>query len=67
MVSFTSMPGNQFFTRSTAIATGAVGMKPEDVVIHQYWIGGGIACSCRARDRVREGRLRHRRLSQPRS
>ena len=34
--------GNQFLTRSTAIATGAVGMKPEDVVIHQYWIGGGF-------------------------
>jgi isoquinoline 1-oxidoreductase subunit beta len=34
--------GNQFLTRSTAIAAGAVGMKPEDVVIHQYWIGGGF-------------------------
>ena len=34
--------GNQFMTRSTAIAAGAVGMKPEDVVIHQYWIGGGF-------------------------
>ncbi len=34
--------GNQFLTRSTAIAAGAVGMKPEDVVIYQYWIGGGF-------------------------
>jgi isoquinoline 1-oxidoreductase subunit beta len=34
--------GNQFLTRSTAIAAGAMGMKPEDVVIHQYWIGGGF-------------------------
>jgi isoquinoline 1-oxidoreductase beta subunit len=34
--------GNQFMTRSTAIAAGAVGMKPEDVVIHQAWIGGGF-------------------------
>jgi isoquinoline 1-oxidoreductase len=34
--------GNQFLTRSTAIAAGAVGLKPEDVVMHQYWIGGGF-------------------------
>ena len=34
--------GNQFLTRSTAIAAAAVGLKPEDVVIHQYWIGGGF-------------------------
>ncbi|MDE3176868.1 MAG: xanthine dehydrogenase family protein molybdopterin-binding subunit [Pseudomonadota bacterium] len=34
--------GNQFMTRSTAIAAAAVGMKPEDVVGHQYWIGGGF-------------------------
>jgi isoquinoline 1-oxidoreductase beta subunit len=34
--------GNQFMTRSTAIAAAAVGLKPEDVVIHQAWIGGGF-------------------------
>ena len=34
--------GNQFFTRSCGIAAAAVGMKPEDVVAHQYWIGGGF-------------------------
>ena len=34
--------GNQFMTRSTAIAAGAVGMDPKNVVIHQYWIGGGF-------------------------
>jgi isoquinoline 1-oxidoreductase beta subunit len=34
--------GNQFLTRSTAIAAAAMGMKPEDVVMHQYWIGGGF-------------------------
>ena len=34
--------GNQFFTRSCAIAAASVGMKPEDVVAHQYWIGGGF-------------------------
>ncbi len=34
--------GNQFMTRSCAIAAAAVGMKPEDVVAHQYWIGGGF-------------------------
>jgi isoquinoline 1-oxidoreductase beta subunit len=34
--------GNQFLTRSTAIAGGSIGMKPEDVIMHQYWIGGGF-------------------------
>lgn len=34
--------GNQFMTRSTAIAAGAVGMDPKNVVIHQAWIGGGF-------------------------
>ena len=34
--------GNQFLTRSTAIAAGAAGVKPEDVVMHQHWIGGGF-------------------------
>jgi isoquinoline 1-oxidoreductase beta subunit len=34
--------GNQFMTRSTAIAAGAVGVDPKDVVIHQAWIGGGF-------------------------
>jgi isoquinoline 1-oxidoreductase len=34
--------GNQFMDRSTAIAAGAVGMDPKNVVIHQAWIGGGF-------------------------
>ena len=34
--------GNQFMTRSTAIAAGAIGMDPKNVVIHQAWIGGGF-------------------------
>jgi isoquinoline 1-oxidoreductase beta subunit len=34
--------GNQFLTRSTAIAAGAVGMDPKNVVLHQAWIGGGF-------------------------
>jgi isoquinoline 1-oxidoreductase beta subunit len=34
--------GNQFMTRSTAIAAGAVGIDPKNVVIHQYWLGGGF-------------------------
>jgi isoquinoline 1-oxidoreductase beta subunit len=34
--------GNQFMTRSTAIAAGAVGIDPKNVVIHQAWIGGGF-------------------------
>jgi isoquinoline 1-oxidoreductase len=34
--------GNQFMTRSTGIAAGAVGIDPKNVVIHQAWIGGGF-------------------------
>jgi CO/xanthine dehydrogenase Mo-binding subunit len=34
--------GNQFMTRSTAIAAGAAGIDPKNVVIHQFWIGGGF-------------------------
>jgi isoquinoline 1-oxidoreductase subunit beta len=34
--------GNQFMTRSTAIAPGAAGIDPKNVVIHQAWIGGGF-------------------------
>jgi isoquinoline 1-oxidoreductase len=34
--------GNQFPTRSTGLAAASIGMKPEDVVLHQYWIGGGF-------------------------
>ncbi len=34
--------GNQFMTRSTAIAAGAAGIDPKNVVIHQAWIGGGF-------------------------
>src|SRR6202453_1456157 len=34
--------GNQFMTRSTAIAAGAVGIDPKNVVIHQAWLGGGF-------------------------
>ena len=46
--------GNQFLTRSTAITAGAVGMKPEDVVIHQYWVGSSLfSYRYRRGDRVR--------------
>ena len=34
--------GNQFATRSTAIAAGATGMDPKNVVMHQFYIGGGF-------------------------
>ncbi|HXT09827.1 MAG TPA: molybdopterin cofactor-binding domain-containing protein [Roseiarcus sp.] len=34
--------GNQFMTRSTAIAAGAAGVDPKNVVIHQAWLGGGF-------------------------
>ena len=34
--------GNQFMTRSTAIAAGAAGIDPKNVVIHQAWLGGGF-------------------------
>jgi isoquinoline 1-oxidoreductase subunit beta len=34
--------GNQFMTRSSAIAAGAAGIDPKNVVIHQAWIGGGF-------------------------
>ena len=34
--------GNQFMTRSTALAAGAVGIDPKNVAIHQAWIGGGF-------------------------
>jgi isoquinoline 1-oxidoreductase beta subunit len=34
--------GNQFMTRSTAIAAGAIGIDAKNVAIHQAWIGGGF-------------------------
>ena len=34
--------GNQFMTRSSAIAALSIGMDPKNVVIHQAWIGGGF-------------------------
>jgi isoquinoline 1-oxidoreductase beta subunit len=34
--------GNQFMTRSTAIAAGVAGVDPKNVVIHQAWLGGGF-------------------------
>jgi CO/xanthine dehydrogenase Mo-binding subunit len=34
--------GNQFATRSGAIAAGAAGIDPKFVVMHQYWLGGGF-------------------------
>ena len=34
--------GNQFATRSGAIAAGAAGVDPKYVVIHQMWLGGGF-------------------------
>jgi CO/xanthine dehydrogenase Mo-binding subunit len=34
--------GNQFPTRSGAIAAGAAGVDPKQVVLHQMWLGGGF-------------------------
>jgi len=34
--------GNQFATRSGAIAAGAAGVDPKYVVMHQAWLGGGF-------------------------
>ncbi|MDE2379984.1 molybdopterin cofactor-binding domain-containing protein [Bradyrhizobium sp.] len=34
--------GNQFATRSGAIAAGAAGLDPKFVVMHQMWLGGGF-------------------------
>jgi isoquinoline 1-oxidoreductase len=34
--------GNQFPTRSGAIAAGAAGIDPKYVVLHQLWLGGGF-------------------------
>ncbi|HET7885055.1 MAG TPA: molybdopterin cofactor-binding domain-containing protein [Bradyrhizobium sp.] len=34
--------GNQFATRSGAIAAGAAGVDPKFVVMHQQWLGGGF-------------------------
>src|ERR1700731_3068931 len=34
--------GNQFATRSGAIAAGAAGVDPKFVVLHQLWLGGGF-------------------------
>jgi len=35
--------GNQFPTRSGAIAAGAAGIDPKFVVLHQTWLGGGFS------------------------
>lgn len=34
--------GNQFATRTGAIAAGAAGVDPKYVVMHQTWLGGGF-------------------------
>ena len=34
--------GNQFATRSGAIAAGAAGIDPKFVLMHQMWLGGGF-------------------------
>lgn len=34
--------GNQFATRSGAIAAGALGVDPKFIVMHQAWLGGGF-------------------------
>jgi isoquinoline 1-oxidoreductase beta subunit len=34
--------GNQFATRAGGIAAGALGIDPKNVVVHQYFIGGGF-------------------------
>src|SRR5258708_24118282 len=39
--------GNQFASRTGGIAAGALGVDPKNVVLHQYFIGGGF---CRRLD-----------------
>lgn len=34
--------GNQFATRTGALAAGALGVDPKTVVLHQYFLGGGF-------------------------
>ncbi|HEY2876249.1 MAG TPA: molybdopterin cofactor-binding domain-containing protein [Reyranella sp.] len=34
--------GNQFATRTGALAAGALGVDPKHVVLHQYFLGGGF-------------------------
>jgi isoquinoline 1-oxidoreductase len=34
--------GNQFATRTGALAAGALGVDPKNVVLHQYFLGGGF-------------------------
>jgi isoquinoline 1-oxidoreductase subunit beta len=34
--------GNQFATRTGGIAAGALGVDPKNVVLHQYFMGGGF-------------------------
>src|SRR5229473_3838687 len=34
--------GNQFASRTGGIAAGALGIDPKNVVVHQYFIGGGF-------------------------
>jgi len=34
--------GNQFATRTGALAAGALGIDPKNVVLHQYFLGGGF-------------------------
>ncbi|MBN9487769.1 MAG: xanthine dehydrogenase family protein molybdopterin-binding subunit [Alphaproteobacteria bacterium] len=34
--------GNQFATRTGALAAGALGIDPKTLVLHQYFIGGGF-------------------------
>ncbi|MGP8121437.1 MAG: molybdopterin cofactor-binding domain-containing protein [Xanthobacteraceae bacterium] len=34
--------GNQFATRTGAIAAGAAGVDPKYIVMHQMWLGGGF-------------------------
>src|SRR5258708_25675088 len=34
--------GNQFASRTGGIAAGALGIDPKNVVLHQYFIGGGF-------------------------
>ena len=41
--------GNQFATRSGAIAAGAAGIDPKFVVMHQMWLGGGFGRQARCR------------------
>ena len=53
--------GNQFATRTGGIAAGALGVDPKNVVLHQYFIGGGCGAGGKGCRQAGEADLRARR------